>query len=97
VTKASVTIVFDNSDKARSPIGFEASKQITVTRQVSSSTLGQCAAKSSTWTAINQIAVGGVSKYLLNGHKCTLQKLQETFQSVQLNINNPNFLIMQGA
>lgn len=76
MTKASVTIVFDNSDKARSPIGFEASRQITVTRQ---------------------IAVGGISKYLLNGHKCTLQKLQETFQSVQLNINNPNFLIMQGV
>ena len=35
VTKASVTIVFDNSDKTRSPIGFEASKQITVTRQAS--------------------------------------------------------------
>jgi len=37
-----------------------------------------------------------VSKYLLNGHKSTLQQLQTIFQSVQLNINNPNFLIMQG-
>jgi chromosome segregation ATPase len=43
-----------------------------------------------------QIAVGNVSKYLLNGHKSTLQTLQSLFQSVQLNINNPNFLIMQG-
>jgi structural maintenance of chromosome 2 len=33
---------------------------------------------------------------LLNGHKSTLQALQNLFQSVQLNINNPNFLIMQG-
>lgn len=43
-----------------------------------------------------QIAVGNVSKYLLNGHKSTLQTIQNLFQSVQLNINNPNFLIMQG-
>ena len=34
VTKASVTIVFDNSDRAKSPTGFENFKQITVTRQV---------------------------------------------------------------
>lgn len=40
--------------------------------------------------------MGNISKYLLNGHKSTLQNLQTLFQSVQLNINNPNFLIMQG-
>ncbi len=75
VTKASVTIVFNNADRATSPVGFENTPQITVTRQ---------------------IAVGNTSKYLLNGHKSTLQALQNLFQSVQLNINNPNFLIMQG-
>ncbi|WVR09681.1 hypothetical protein IAU60_006756 [Kwoniella sp. DSM 27419] len=75
VTKASVTIVFNNADRTKSPLGFENTPQITVTRQ---------------------IAVGNVSKYLLNGHKSTLQALQNLFQSVQLNINNPNFLIMQG-
>ncbi|ORY22381.1 RecF/RecN/SMC [Naematelia encephala] len=75
VTKASVTIVFNNQDRSKSPLGFENTPQITVTRQ---------------------IAVGNVSKYLLNGHKSTLQALQNIFQSVQLNINNPNFLIMQG-
>ena len=37
VVKASVTIVFDNSDRATSPPGFENTKQITLTRQVSSS------------------------------------------------------------
>ena len=47
-------------------------------------------------TDTHQIAIGNVSKYLLNGHKSTLQALQNLFQSVQLNINNPNFLIMQG-
>lgn len=75
ITKASVTIVFDNSDRAKSPVSFENYAQITVTRQ---------------------IAMGGLSKYLINGHKATQQAVQNMFQSVQLNINNPNFLIMQG-
>ena len=75
MTKASVTIVFNNSDRATSPVSFENYAQITVTRQV---------------------AMGGLSKYLINGHKATLQAVQNMFQSVQLNINNPNFLIMQG-
>ena len=43
-----------------------------------------------------QIALPNISKYLLNGHKSTQQNVQTLFQSVQLNINNPNFLIMQG-
>lgn len=34
ITKASVTIVFDNSDREKSPVGLEDYKQITVTRQV---------------------------------------------------------------
>lgn len=34
VTKASVTIVFDNSDPGKSPINYEQHKEITVTRQV---------------------------------------------------------------
>lgn len=37
VTKASVTIVFNNSDKKASPVGFEHYDQISVTRQVGSS------------------------------------------------------------
>ncbi|KAJ6583189.1 condensin complex subunit SMC2 [Mycena sp. CBHHK59/15] len=75
VTKASVTIVFDNSDISKSPPGHESSKQITVTRQMS---------------------LPNVTKYLLNGHKVPQQTIQTLFQSVQLNINNPNFVIMQG-
>ncbi|KAI5308315.1 Structural maintenance of chromosomes protein 2, partial [Ascosphaera atra] len=75
VTKASVTIVFDNRDKNRSPIGFEEYATISVTRQ---------------------IVLGGASKYLINGHRAQQQTVQNLFQSVQLNINNPNFLIMQG-
>jgi structural maintenance of chromosome 2 len=37
-----------------------------------------------------------VTKHLLNGHKVPQQTIQNLFQSVQLNINNPNFVIMQG-
>ena len=75
VTKASVTIVFDNRDTVKSPIGFEEYATISVTRQ---------------------IVLGGTSKYLINGHRAQQQTVQNLFQSVQLNINNPNFLIMQG-
>ncbi|TDZ47750.1 Structural maintenance of chromosomes protein 2 [Colletotrichum trifolii] len=75
VTKASVTISFDNRDKKKSPIGFEEYATINVTRQ---------------------IVLGGTSKYLINGHRAQQQTVQNLFQSVQLNINNPNFLIMQG-
>ena len=75
VTKASVTIVFDNNDKSNSPIGFEEYAQISVTRQ---------------------IILGGTSKYLVNGHRAQQATVQNLFQSVGLNINNPNFLIMQG-
>ncbi|KAI0052778.1 condensin complex subunit SMC2 [Auriscalpium vulgare] len=75
ITKASVTIVFDNSDKQNSPVGLEDHAQITVTRQ---------------------ILLPNVTKYLLNGHKTQQNTIHGIFQSVQLNINNPNFLIMQG-
>lgn len=43
-----------------------------------------------------QILIGGRSKFLLNGHTAQQQVVQNLFQSVQLNINNPHFLIMQG-
>ena len=45
---------------------------------------------------LDKVAMGGVSKYLICGHRATQQAVQNLFQSVQLNINNPNFLIMQG-
>ena len=45
---------------------------------------------------MHQIALPNVSKYLLNGHKALQTNIQTLFQGVQLNINNPNFVIMQG-
>ncbi|CAL9130422.1 unnamed protein product [Musa acuminata var. zebrina] len=75
ITKATVSIVFDNSDRSRSPLGYEDCPEITVTRQ---------------------IVVGGRNKYLINGHLAQPSRVQTLFHSVQLNVNNPHFLIMQG-
>ncbi|XP_016462501.1 structural maintenance of chromosomes protein 2-1 isoform X1 [Nicotiana tabacum] len=75
ITKATVSVVFDNSDRTRSPLGYEDCTEITVTRQ---------------------IVVGGRNKYLINGHLAQPSRVQNLFHSVQLNVNNPHFLIMQG-
>ncbi|OQS07771.1 structural maintenance of chromosomes protein [Thraustotheca clavata] len=75
VTKASVTILFNNEDAASSPVGYEQYKQISVARQV---------------------VIGGKNKYLINGHTAQVSQVQNLFHSVQLNVNNPHFLIMQG-
>ncbi|CAN4080744.1 unnamed protein product [Withania somnifera] len=75
ITKATVSVVFDNSDHSRSPLGYEDCAEITVTRQ---------------------IVVGGRNKYLINGHLAQPSRVQNLFHSVQLNVNNPHFLIMQG-
>eukprot|EP00833_Pecoramyces_ruminatium_P004131 jgi/Orpsp1_1/1178163/evm.model.c7180000064280.2 len=75
ITKASVTIVFNNEDRAKSPLGYEECKTISITRQ---------------------IIIGGRNKYLINGHNAQQQNVANLFQSVQLNVNNPHFLIMQG-
>lgn len=34
ITKASVTVIFDNNDKSQSPIGYEDFNEITICRQV---------------------------------------------------------------
>ncbi|XP_060524474.1 structural maintenance of chromosomes protein 2 [Cylas formicarius] len=43
-----------------------------------------------------QIALGGKNKYLINGTNVPNKKVSDLFCSVQLNVNNPHFLIMQG-
>ncbi|WAR24761.1 SMC2-like protein [Mya arenaria] len=75
VTKATVSITFDNLDKKQSPLGYEQYDEITITRQV---------------------VVGGRNKYLINGSNANNTRVQDLFRSVQLNVNNPHFLIMQG-
>ncbi|WZZ00461.1 hypothetical protein YC2023_072789 [Brassica napus] len=75
ITKATVSVTFDNSERHRSPLGYEDHPEITVTRQ---------------------IVVGGRNKYLINGKLAQPNQVQNLFHSVQLNVNNPHFLIMQG-
>lgn len=75
VTKASVTIKFDNRDKSSSPLGWEEHNEITVTRQVQ---------------------IGGKNKYFINGSSVQNKRANDMFCSIQLNVNNPHFLIMQG-
>lgn len=47
-------------------------------------------------TVARQVVVGGKNKYMINGKIVLNKKVADLFCSVQLNINNPNFLIMQG-
>ncbi|KAH6602713.1 hypothetical protein BASA61_000878 [Batrachochytrium salamandrivorans] len=47
-------------------------------------------------TITRQIIIGGRNKYLVNGINKNQQDVANLFQSVQLNVNNPHFLIMQG-
>jgi len=75
VTKATVSITFDNNDKNQTPLGYEQYDEITVTRQV---------------------VIGGRNKYMINGSNANNMRVQDLFRSVQLNVNNPHFLIMQG-
>lgn len=43
-----------------------------------------------------QVVIGGRNKYLINGSNANNTRVQDLFRSVQLNVNNPHFLIMQG-
>ena len=74
IDKASVTVIFDNTDKNNSPVGYDEYDEITVCRMI----------------------YQGKSKYILNGYSSTQEKVRDLFLSVQLNINNPHFLVMQG-
>ena len=74
IDKASVTVIFDNTDKSNSPVGYEEYDEITVCRMI----------------------YQGKSKYILNGYSSNQEKVRDLFLSVQLNINNPHFLVMQG-
>ena len=41
------------------------------------------------------IVIGGRNKYLVNGHAVQANTVADLFHAVQLNVNNPHFLIMQ--
>ncbi|GIY66512.1 structural maintenance of chromosomes protein 2 [Caerostris extrusa] len=42
------------------------------------------------------VVTGGKTKYFINGTSANNNRVHDLFQSVQLNVNNPHFLIMQG-
>jgi structural maintenance of chromosome 2 len=76
VSRASVTIVFSNTDRETSPAGYEDQDTFYVTRSVKHG--------------------DGSSKYMINGSVATQAKVHALFHSVQLNIDNPTFLVQQG-
>lgn len=135
ITKATVSIVFNNETKQNSPVGFDHDDKITVTRQVFA-TLTKAAVTNDLCTAANKtlmfcslsleeetsISLMGTMHslgmpegcclnacccsvaYLLlspclfwpGKNLCACSRVQNLFHSVQLNVNNPHFLIMQG-
>ena len=44
----------------------------------------------------SQIVIGGRNKYTINGVTAQQNRVTDLFKSVQLDVNNPQFLIMQG-
>lgn len=100
ITKASVSIVFNNSDRSRSPVGYEDCERITVTRQIviggrnkylinGKKAEPKCA---SHWPGFLLVD----SENERCPFRCARRNVHEMFHSVQLNVNNPHFLIMQG-
>uniref|UniRef100_A0A915IJC3 Structural maintenance of chromosomes protein n=1 Tax=Romanomermis culicivorax TaxID=13658 RepID=A0A915IJC3_ROMCU len=47
-------------------------------------------------TITRQIVIGGRNKYLINGVNAQNNRVEDLFRSVQMNVNNPHFIIMQG-
>lgn len=110
ITKATVTLVFNNSDPRTSPLGQELCETISVTRQVrgAAAARGRRAHRATDMrhplppslppsrVVVVQIVLGGRNKYMINGHTVEASRVHDMFQSVGLNVNNPHFLIMQG-
>jgi hypothetical protein len=48
-------------------------------------------------TVTRTVSIGSKNKYLINGTAAQVQQVQTLFQSVQLNVNNPHWMVMQGS
>lgn len=110
VTKATVSIVFDNSEKDRSPVGYDHLDEITVTRQLviggrSKYLINGKVAEPSyvadfafSWTRTPPQLLAHFHSVFSRIHPFNIvcRRVQNLFHSVQLNVNNPHFLIMQG-
>lgn len=75
VHTATVTIEFDNRDKARSAPHYENNDYINISREV---------------------GMGSRNIYRINGVTVNAKKIMDFFNSLQMNVNNPHFIIMQG-
>ena len=89
VTKASVTIVFNNEDKQNSPVGYEMHEKIIITRQIVIGGRNRYLLNSHN---VQQNQIQNLLLEPFRGRKTCLSR----FHSVSLNVNNPHFLIMQG-
>jgi len=72
ITRAAVTLIFDNSNKKQSPPTLLQFDRVVISRTVTE----------------------GKSKYVLNGRAETQDKIKNMFMGMQLNVNNPHFLVM---
>ncbi|XP_061385333.1 structural maintenance of chromosomes protein 2-like [Danaus plexippus] len=45
--------------------------------------------------SLQQIAIGGRDRFIMNGHIARASDVASVLQSAQLNVNNPHFLVMQ--
>ena len=91
VTKASVSIVFNNSDASRSPVGYEHCEQLTVTRQARPTVQRTTAfAEPDLHLRTAQIVIGGRNKYLINGHVAQPRCGRRTrFRSARFTADSP--------
>ena len=120
VTKASVTLVFNNNDKKGRSVCSPAFALLLYAQPCSMPHLGvmcltNCCVCDACVRALcylrhspvgyesfvqitiaRQVVIGGKNKYLINGATAQASQVQNLFHSVQLNVNNPHFLIMQG-
>ncbi|VVC29941.1 Structural maintenance of chromosomes protein,SMCs flexible hinge,P-loop containing nucleoside [Cinara cedri] len=75
VHTATVTIKFDNKDKARSAPHYKGNDEIVISREV---------------------GMNSKNIYKINGITVQAKRIMDFFNSLQMNVNNPHFIIMQG-
>lgn len=92
VTRASVSIMFDNRNKEQAPDGYKMCK---LNNSFKTKTFDLFIFLVDELT-VTRIVESNKSKYLLNGKNATQSAIHDLFKSVSLNVNNPRFLILQG-
>ncbi len=109
VKRASVSVVFENLDKGKGkcPLGYEKYDELIVSRTVEEGSLCKVRNENENelihtfYLAYKLLCLYSCFlpcnlQYYLNSVLSTKKTIQEMFESVGLNVNNPNFMIMQG-